>query len=76
MNGRYFHEIPDFIFLVSQTFLPWLSFTYSSLLENFSLVSWQHLLVYFRNIVFLSQIIGGKWRILLFLSQCCDRFSI
>lgn len=76
MNVRYFHEIPDFIFLVSQTFLPWLSFAYPSLLENFSFVSWQHLLVYFRDIVFLSQIIGGKWRILLFLSRYYDRFSI
>lgn len=36
--------------------------------KPFSFVSWQHLLVCFRNIVFLSQIVGGKRRILLFLS--------
>lgn len=37
MNVRYFHEIPDFILLVSQTFLLWLPFAYSSLRENFLL---------------------------------------
>lgn len=36
--------------------------------KTFSFLSWQHLLVYFRNIVFLSQIIGGKRRVLLCLS--------
>lgn len=67
MNVRYFHEIPDFIFLDSQTSLapiPMLIIFWGGGL--FSFVSWQHLLAYFRNIV-LSQITGGKQRILLFL---------
>lgn len=59
MNVRYFHEIPDFIFLVSQTSLA--SIHILIIAGNlFSTVSWQHLPVYFRNTVFLSQIIGGK----------------
>lgn len=40
-NVRYFHEIPDFIFLDSQIFLLWLPLAYSSLPEN-SFVFWQH----------------------------------
>lgn len=52
MNVRYFHEIPDFILLVSQTFLLWLPFAYSSLrgrggtsfcfLATFTRIVWKH----------------------------------